>query len=68
MVGWLDNRKLYQLTAAIYLGETKKPLIAFCPDMVDQASAGISGLSRREQIAAVAAELSFSGSFGFWWD
>jgi hypothetical protein len=43
-------------------------MIAFCPDMVEQAEASLSGLSRPEQIVALARRLSDSGWFGFWWD
>src|SRR6185295_6804929 len=37
-------------------------MIAFCPDMVAQADAAIRSLSRPDQIAALAAQLSSSGS------
>ncbi len=43
-------------------------MIAFCPDMVEQAGIEIRTLSRSAQIAALAAQLSSSGSFEFWWD
>jgi uncharacterized protein len=43
-------------------------MIAFCPDMVEQADAAVRSLSRPDQIAALAAQLSSSGSFDFWWD
>jgi hypothetical protein len=42
--------------------------IAFCPDMVDQADASLALLSRSDQVAAVARELTESWWFGFWWD
>jgi hypothetical protein len=43
-------------------------MIAFCPDMVDQAAASLRWNSRPAQVTALAAELSDSGWFGFWWD
>jgi hypothetical protein len=43
-------------------------MIAFCPDMVDQAAASLRWRSRPAQVTALAAELSDSGWFGFWWD
>ena len=43
-------------------------MIAFCPDMVDQAQFSIHILSRPEQVKALAAELTRTGWFGFWWD
>jgi ankyrin repeat protein len=43
-------------------------MIAFCPDMVEQAQATVRHLSRPDQIKVVAGQLSSSGSFEFWWD
>ena len=43
-------------------------MIAFCPDMVDQADAPLHSLSRPAQVVALARQLSESGWFGFWWD
>jgi ankyrin repeat protein len=62
---FLDGRLARPVTNAERLAER---MIAFCPDMVDQAGGAISSLSRPEQIATLAAHLASSGSFGFWWD
>jgi ankyrin repeat protein len=62
---FLDGRVAQPVKNAEHLAAQ---MIAFCPDMVDQAGFEISSLSRPDQIAAVAAALSSSGSFGFWWD
>ncbi len=43
-------------------------MVAFCPDMVDQAQSSIMPLSRPDQIAALAEDLKRTGWFGFWWD
>jgi ankyrin repeat protein len=43
-------------------------MIAFCPDMVDQAERSLSSLSRPDQAVALARQLTESGWFGFWWD
>jgi hypothetical protein len=43
-------------------------MIAFCPDLADQADAAIRTQPRAEQIRAISAEMQRSGWFGFWWD
>lgn len=43
-------------------------MIAFCPDIADQADAALRQSSREEQARAIAAEMTKSGWFGFWWD
>ena len=48
--------------------ELAQRMIAFCPDVVDQADAVLRAGSRAEQASALARELSTSRSFGLWWD
>jgi len=43
-------------------------MIEFCPDIADQADASIRSISRAEQVRAIAAEMTKTGWFGFWWD
>jgi ankyrin repeat protein len=43
-------------------------MIAFCPDMVDQAGAEIRLQSRPAQIRMLARHLEENGGFFFWWD
>jgi hypothetical protein len=43
-------------------------MIAFCPDIVEQADAAIRSLTRPDQIATLAEQLSSSRTFDFWWD
>jgi ankyrin repeat protein len=62
---FLDGRFSKPVTNAEALAER---MIAFCPDMVDQAQFSIQILSRPAQVKALAGELTTSGSFGFWWD
>jgi ankyrin repeat protein len=62
---FLDGRFVGPVSDAERLAER---MIAFCPDMVDQADFALSSLSRPQQIVALAQDLSTSRSFGFWWD
>lgn len=62
---FLDGRFAGPVTNAAGLAER---MIAFCPDMVDQAEASLSSLSRPAQIGALARDLSETRWFGFWWD
>ena len=43
-------------------------MIAFCPDMVDQASADVRLQSRATQTQMLARDLRQNGDFFFWWD
>jgi hypothetical protein len=43
-------------------------MIAFCPDIADQADASLRQASRDEQVRMIAGEIARSGWFGFWWD
>jgi len=43
-------------------------MIAFCPDMVDQASADIRLKPRTAQIEMLARDLKEARTFFFWWD
>lgn len=43
-------------------------MIAFCPDIADQADASLRQSSREDQARAIAREMTKSGWFGFWWD
>ena len=43
-------------------------MIAFCPDIADQAHASLRQIPRAEQARAIAAEMARTGWFGFWWD
>ena len=43
-------------------------MIAFCPDIADQADASLRRSSREDQARAIAGEMTRSGWFGFWWD
>jgi ankyrin repeat protein len=43
-------------------------MIAFCPDMVDQAGGEISRQPRPVQIQMLARDLEANGSFFLWWD
>lgn len=62
---FLDGRFSAPVKNADALAER---MIAFCPDMVDQAQFSIHSLTRPAQIKALAAELTKTGWFGFWWD
>ena len=62
---FLDGRFAAPVKDAPRLAER---MIAFCPDMVDQAAAPLSSLARPEQTVALARQLTESGWFGFWWD
>jgi ankyrin repeat protein len=43
-------------------------MIAFCPDIADQAHASIRQVSRAEQVRAIADGMKKTGWFAFWWD
>jgi ankyrin repeat protein len=43
-------------------------MIEFCPDIADQAHASIRLQPRAGQAAAIAQEMTATGSFFFWWD
>jgi ankyrin repeat protein len=62
---FLDGRFVSGVKNAERLAER---MIAFCPDIVEQATASLSRRSRPDQIVALAQQLSESGWFGFWWD
>lgn len=62
---FLDGHFVHAVKDAERLAER---MIAFCPDIVDQAEASFSRRSRPDQITALARQLSETGSFSFWWD
>ena len=62
---FLDGRFSGPVSNAEALAER---MIVFCPDMVDQAQFSMHILSRPDQIKALAADLTKTGWFGFWWD